>query len=230
MSANVGSAATGLQRMGYRIEGFLASELEEMPLHRSTVVKGSINSIRRALDLLNVPQPANLNVPDSLRKYTHRKMWTTTLGQVRRYRSPVFVKPADVQKGFQGHVAYPGWPSWTSDLPGSYKVLASEVVDFETEWRVYVLRGEILGICSYEGGWMHNRTPSKTVLNRMIADFKDAPVAYAMDVGKMIRPGDKPVLALVEINEGFALGNYGLSHVNYAKMVEARWKEMVSVR
>ena len=31
-------------------------------------------------------------------------------------------------------------------LGSNYKVLASEVVEFETEWRVYVLKGDILGV------------------------------------------------------------------------------------
>jgi hypothetical protein len=51
-----------------------------------------------------------------------------------------------------------------------------------------------------------------------------------MDVGKLVRPKEKPVLSLIEINDGFSLGNYGLSNIKYAKMVEARWKEMVSAR
>lgn len=228
LSLNVESAAKGLKRLGYKVEGFHGSNLKNAPLDPRTIVKGSIHTVRMALHYLGFPQPANLDLPKSLQKYTHRKVWKTTLGVIRKTRKPVFIKPADVQKGFMGHVFHPRpfHDYLTDSLPSNYKVLASEVVDFETEWRVYVLKGDILGVRSYEGGYLGNTPPSKTFLQGMIREFKEAPAAYALDVGKIKNPGKKPVIALVEVNEGFALGNYGIPHIQYARMVEARWKEM----
>lgn len=227
LSTNVESAAKGLRRLGYKIEGFEGANLKNAPLDPKTIVKGSIYTVRMALHYLGFPQPANLDIPESLQKYTHRKVWNTTLGMVRKTRKSVFIKPADVQKGFMGHVFMPFHYDYLTDsLPSNYKVLASEVVDFETEWRVYVLKGEILGVRSYEGGYMGNAPPPRSFLQQMIRDFKEAPVSYALDVGKINSPGKKPVIALVEVNEGFALGNYGIPHIQYARMVEARWKEM----
>lgn len=231
-STNVESAEKGLKRLGYQIQGFEASKLQKAPLDRKTIVKGSIHTVRMALHYLGLPQPENLDIPESLRKYTHRKVWNTTLGAVRKASKPVFIKPAAVQKGFVGHVfnARPyenghHYDYQTDSLPSNYKILASEVVNFETEWRVYVLKGQILGVRTYEGGYMGNASPSPKFLNRMIEDFKEAPVAYAMDVGK-IRSPKGTVFGLVEVNEGFSLGNYGIPHIQYARMVEARWKEM----
>jgi hypothetical protein len=229
-SSNVESAAKGLLRMDYQLQGFKLRDLDKLPLHRSTIVKGSIRSVRMALYYLGLPQPENIDIPDCLNKYTHRRVWKTTLGAIRRRKTPVFIKPATIQKAFRGHVYENGSFLLTKNLPDKFEVLASEVVFFDTEWRVYVLKGEIQGVFGYEGCGFGVRSPATKVLQQMISDFKDAPVAYAMDVGKLVRPKEKPVLSLIEINDGFSLGNYGLSHIKYAKMVEARWKEMVSAR
>ena len=230
-SPNVESAAKGFKRLGYELEGFKANELRNLPLNRSTIVKGSIHSVRMALYYLGLPQPENVDIPESLIKYTHRRIWKTTLGTVRKHKTPVFIKPLKVQKAFGGHVFNSRPESLlTRSRSDRFAVLASEVVDFETEWRVYVLKREIQGVHPYTNPYAGNRAPPTRVLQQMINDFKDAPAAYAMDVGKLTRPGEKPVLALIEINESFSLGNYGLSNIKYAKMVEARWKEMVSVR
>ena len=35
---------------------------------------------------------------------------------------------------------------------------------------------------------------------------------------------------LVEVNDGFALGNYGLSGGVYTAMIEARWRELMGLR
>lgn len=228
-STNVASAAQGFKQMGYELQGFRARKIEQAPLHRNTIVKGSIRTVRTALELLGVPQPENLDIPPSLMKYTYRNIWLTTMGAVRKANKTVFIKPAKIQKAFRGHVFFRN-SEWreTSRLPASFEVMASEMVDFETEWRTYVLRGEILGIKSYEGEYMENAPPKLSTLKGMIADFKNAPVAYAMDVGLIRTRGVPAKLALVEVNEGFALGNYGISDLNYARMVEARWKEMVS--
>jgi hypothetical protein len=208
--------------MGYNINGFHASKLSSMPLDRRTIVKGSIRTVRMALWHLGCEQPENVDIPDSLRNYTHRKIWKTTMGAVRKMRSPVFIKPLEVQKAFNGHI-YGREPSKTAKLPNNYKVLASEVTTFQAEWRVYILRKKVLGIHLY---YHTANEPPINLIKEMIRAYKDAPAAYAMDIGLINHP--KPVHALVEVNEGFSLGNYGIPDIDYARMVEARWKEMTN--
>lgn len=227
LSTNVESAAKGLGRLGYDIQGFDGGDLHNAPLRRSTIVKGSIRTVRMALHHLGLPQPENLDIPESLNKYTHRNIWKTTLGAIRKANRRVFIKPADIQKGFKGHVFSDRHDWFTRDFKDNYAVLASEVVCFESEWRVYVLKKQIIGVRCYDGVYRRNPPPPKALLENMVRDFKDAPAAYALDVGKMKMSNGGARMALVEVNEGFSLGNYGIPHIQYAKMVEARWKEMV---
>lgn len=60
---------------------------------------------------------------------------------------------------------------------------------------------------------------------KMVDSYKNAPAGYGMDLGIIEGRG----LALVEVNEGFSLGNYGIPKVDYARIVEARWYEMVGL-
>lgn len=242
-SDNIADAARGFKRLGYELHGVKARNLEDAPLSKRTVVKGQIGTVRNALSLLGCEQPENLDIPECLLPFTHREIWKSTLGQVRKANDKVFIKPLNTQKGFVGHV-YAGNKDWmwpglytdyvTVDLPAKYPVLVSEPVDFLSEWRVYVLQGEILGVCNYEGN--PDVRISRKKIQAMITAFKGAPASYAMDVGVMTKPkecyhghagfGPKHT-ALVEVNEGFSAGNYGISCVKYAQMVEARWREMV---
>ena len=52
----------------------------------------------------------------------------------------------------------------------------------------------------------------------------DHPAAYTVDFG--IPSTNETVL--VELNDGFAIGNYGLADYLYARLLEARWDELVS--
>lgn len=47
--------------------------------------------------------------------------------------------------------------------------------------------------------------------------------AYSLDFGIT----DSGVMMLVEVNEAFALGTYGLPSIIYARMLETRWQEIM---
>jgi hypothetical protein len=236
-SPNVASAAKGLKTLGYKLDFFKTGQLANAELSKSTVVKGSIHSVRTALWLLDVPQPENIDIPVCLRPFAEREVWETTLGKIRSKAEKVFIKPLKDQKAFDGYVfrSYDGLFCRESDstnkLPNKFPVLASQPVSFLSEWRVYVLKGEIQGIKNYSGDF--NLRVSRSKVEQMIRAFKKAPAGYAIDVGIMTdvteryNPKAKKRTALIEVNEGFSIGNFGISNVKYAQILEARWKQMV---
>ena len=106
-------------------------------------------------------------------------------------------------------------------LPFDYPIWISEVVEFIAEWRCFVLDGQVLDVRPYTGDYHAQFDPS--VIDEAISCWKDAPVAYGLDIG-VTRDGRTLV---VEVNDGYALGNYGLSPLNSINFHKARWKEMV---
>ena len=56
--------------------------------------------------------------------------------------------------------------------------------------------------------------------------WDERPMACSMDI--CVTKGGKTLL--VEINDAYALGCYGLTDVFYAKLISARWSELLGVK
>ena len=60
------------------------------------------------------------------------------------------------------------------------------------------------------------------MIENAIKEFTDAPAGYAIDFG--VTADGKTVL--IEVNDGYSLGSYGLMENFYAKLLSARWAEL----
>jgi hypothetical protein len=245
LTTNCEEAAYGFKKMGYEVKGFHKSEIKKLNLSRNTIVKGTVRSVRTALNKIGVPSVPNLDLPDSLREFLNRKVWFTTLGEVRKSKKKTFIKPLCNQKGFPGYVFYDNDSYSTYDFPDNFPVLASEPVNFLAEWRVYVLNKKIVNVVGYRGDFSVEMKPKYSQVYPMIEAFKQQPVAYAMDIGYIDQNTLENSLAftlynntnkknntnipisLVEINDAITIGNYGIPKVTYARMIEARWNQIV---
>lgn len=100
--------------------------------------------------------------------------------------------------------------------------MCSEVVNFVAEWRCFVRYGKILDVRRYKGDWKVQLNPK--IVENAVSEFKSAPKAYAIDFGLT----DKGETLLIEVNDGYSLGFYGLSDLDYAKLLAARWAELTN--
>lgn len=223
-SNNFFVADQGFREMGFETRYF--STLDELADCRpDDLIVGGIGAVRGKLEEYGISLPS-LDYPDELRAYLGREIWHTTIDRILadRVRRPVFVKPVR-EKRFTGIVL-----RTADDCPKlSYcsenePVICSEVVDFQREWRVFVRYGKVLDVRPYFGDWRQQY--DSAVIQRAISDFTSAPAAYAMDFGVT---SDGRTL-LVEVNDGYAVGSYGLSALDYARFLSARWCELVGIR
>jgi hypothetical protein len=112
--------------------------------------------------------------------------------------------------------------------------LASEAVTFINEYRFYVLNKKILGSGVYKTSSWHTSEISWSKISQfasnIIESYKDSAIAYGIDVGVFIEPQtQQQKLGLVEINSGFSIGAVStLSSENYAKIIEATWRELAT--
>ncbi|HGP8432650.1 TPA: ATP-grasp domain-containing protein [Streptococcus pneumoniae] len=132
-----------------------------------------------------------------------------------------FIKPKAGSKVFTGRVVNGTHDLIGIGLPFDYPIWISEVVEFIAEWRCFVLDGRVLDVRPYTGDYHAQFDAS--VIDEAISCWKDAPIAYGLDIG-VTRDGRTLV---VEVNDGYALGNYGLSPLKSINFHRARWKEMV---
>ena len=102
-------------------------------------------------------------------------------------------------------------------------LLCSKPVNFQTEWCAFVRYRVIWDVRLYRGNW-HAHYGSN-VLDNTVRAYTGTPAGYAMDFG-LTEDGRT---LLVEINDGFALGSYGLDPIQYAKLLSARWAELTGI-
>jgi len=233
MDPEMGELMTGLQHLGVRVEFAPVKRLfrREVSLSRSTLVAGSIPFVRSAFIQLGVHPPVFEEYPSCLAGLLYRRMWTSTLGQLSEelrdsHRGPCFAKPATRRKRFSGRVF-----RHLDDLvhadgaSRSTPLVCAEVVEWLTEHRVFVLHGRIIGVRHYHGD--PALCPDLDVAREAIATLErtGAPaVGYAADFG--ILPSG--VTALVEVNDAWGLGSWGLDEDTYTELIVARWREIVA--
>ena len=91
------------------------------------------------------------------------------------------------------------------------KVYCSEIVEWITEYRIYVIDDKIIDIKWYEG---EKRPINLQVVKEAIKLY--SPVrGYGIDFG-LLKTGET---ALIEFNDGYSLGNYGMWKKHYADLI-----------
>jgi hypothetical protein len=75
--------------------------------------------------------------------------------------------------------------------------------------------------CNYSGAFLS--VPDWTMVYKAIDLYKDAPVSYTIDVA-ILKDGSTEI---VEFNDFWAIGSYGLSSDIYAQMLRDRYFEIV---
>ncbi len=217
------NALFGFERKGYEIERFDYDDLESLNLNRDEIVVGGIKTVKKALNILDChPKFVERDYPESLKEYLGRKVWTSTLSEARESENPIFIKPTKGdQKLFNGFV-FNNFRDLidSSGIDPNLKVECSEIVNFVSEYRVFVADGEVLGIINYKGNF--RVFPDFSVIDSAISSYIDAPAGYGIDFGVT----DCGKTLLVECNDGFSLGGYGLNPALYSYLLETRWKEL----
>jgi hypothetical protein len=211
----------GFYAMGFEI--IEVENLASLTVEEDHVFFGSIQFVQGALAKLGHAVPEHNDYPASLAKYYGRKITESTINTIANHPESwnVFVKPKGQLKKFTGRLV-----KTTGDLIGcgergtDVPVWVSEPVEFVSEWRVFVRYNQIQGVKPYKGSWRGQY--DHKVIEAAVKDYENAPAGYAIDFG-LTRDGR---LLVVEVNEGYAIGNYGLFYIDYAKLIAARWAEM----
>ncbi len=181
-----------------------------------------ITETRALLKMMRLNVPV-YDYPIELKEFFGRKIYAGILGEIVNIPDNwgKFIKPKAGSKVFTGRVVNGTHDLIGIGLPFDYPIWISEVVEFIAEWRCFVLDSQVLDVRPYTGDYHAHFDAS--VIDEAISCWKDAPIAYGLDIG-VTRDGRTLV---VEVNDGYALGNYGLSPLNSINFHKARWKEMV---
>ncbi|MFZ6712559.1 ATP-grasp domain-containing protein [Undibacterium sp. TC9W] len=161
--------------------------------------------------LLSPPEDWLVRLP---MEYKHRQISMQTLGQARQLTKPAFIKPPN-DKSFPAEV-YTG-ASLPTEYDDDMPVLVSEVVQWEKEFRCFILQRQLVTYSLYSrfgdvqretefASTMDEDNALKAFMHTLLADERvDLPDACVIDAG-MLAGG---AWACVEQNAAWGAGIYG---------------------
>lgn len=236
-SVNIANAMYGFRELGAEIIPYHKIDEIYDRVNREDIVLDYIDQCNSIFSKFDI-EPSIPDYPKVMDKFLGRKVWKDTINSISRseekWSAGYFVKPIR-SKAFTGKII-----SSISDLVGcgnyseDYDVLVSEPLDICAEWRCFILYDEIVDVRPYGLLLDRNRKSYKyhydfKVLDSMLEAFiswEKRPTACSLDIC-VTKDGQT---LLVEINDAYALGCYGLASIFYAKLISARWSELLGVK
>ena len=221
-----------LIRRGYDIIAFDGSDMENTLLNKvintdEDIIIGSVEATVEFFKYCNVEIPKSISYPESLKTYLGREIVEMDFRDLNSNHYPCFVKPANQIKLFTGDVVshddHIGYLVLSGAKPET-KIIKSTLIDFISEYRCFVTRGDLKGMKHYLGDF--EIFPNMEIVHEMISEFEksnEAPWAYTIDVGVT----NNGLTLLVEVNDMWAIGSYGLDGDTYALLCARRMKQIL---
>lgn len=220
-----------LIRRGYDVIPFDGADMENTLLNKvinpdEDIIVGSVEASIEYFKYCGIEVPKAISYPESLKPYLGRDIEIVNFGEINSLDFPCFIKPAEDIKMFTGDVV-----SSLQHLEfiknygaeSNTKVFKSGLIEFESEYRCFVTKGELRGMKHYKGDF--ELFPNMLMVHEMISEFEksnEALWAYTLDVGIT----DDGLTLLVEVNDMWAIGSYGLDGDIYALLCARRMKEI----
>lgn len=207
--------------LNYRLTSY--QEIEEGKfdlLLKNRVFVGSVEFLSLVFKRLGIP---NVKLPSN----SNRKSEIITIKQARdiaKSGTDIFIKPTQA-KLFTGFVLdqmqYPSINSLPDDtLVISYKPFEHPI---ESEWRIYIHNHKMVDAKNYSGDFTTcpNYDYIQEVINKNKGSF---PCAYTIDIGILSSKEN----VVVEYNDMWAIGNYGIPNDLYYRLLKDRYFEITN--
>jgi len=232
INEDVQKAIDGFEYLGYEpvlvtMENMLSGTLDYVAKFHPVV--GSIDFMTRLFKRINyIPEP--IDYPEEILKsgllvntYILKGTLEQALQIIESKETPnLFIKPVKT-KLFDGILVTDKTQlSYLKGYPLHTEVWIAGGVDIVSEHRIYIHDGKAIYGCNYSGDFRLN--PDYTYVDKLIEAYKSAPRAYTIDVA-ILSNGSA---TLIECNDFWAIGGYGLAPWDYSKMLRDRYLEIIN--
>jgi hypothetical protein len=224
VNSDVQLAIDGFNYLGYEAISFDKIDTKIGIRFKSPFV-GSINTMTYVFKTLNkYPEPIDFpqELIDSnlIGRDVMRMNLTEAISLFIKMEKPMFIKPVQT-KLFDGVLI-----SKKDHLPylrrfENLEVWVNEEIKIISEHRAYVHKGKLIYCCNYSGDFRVN--PNYQYIDAIIQTYKSAPVSYTIDVA--VLEDFKNVI--IEVNDFWAIGGYGMKPWDYAQMLLDRYNEII---
>lgn len=206
--------------LDYRLTKYMEVESGKFDnLIRKSLFVGSVEFMKAVFNRVgktNVRLPKNSN-----REHTIQK-----LGDVKKVAKDgkkMFIKPFDI-KLFTGFVIDQMQYTSISGIPDDIEVMVYEPFNspIKSEWRCYINNNKVEYVANYAGDFFY--PIDSNYLRNVIQENKDTfPCAYTIDIG-VLGSGENVV---IEYNDMWAIGNYGVPNDLYVRMLKERYFDII---
>jgi hypothetical protein len=181
------------------------------PYHKDYVPVGSVDFVTDFLMYFYNIYPKPINVPEELFGFANRQIFNGNHMDFEDVAcGKYFVKSNTQIKGYKEIIDHK--TRGMLPLPaGEYQI--SELTQIESEWRCFIYQGKLVGLQNYSGDF--TMFPNVDTILHMIYYYKNAPIAYTLDVGVF----DEKTF-VIEVHDFFSCGLYGFAnHAIYPHML-----------
>lgn len=146
-----------------------------------------------------------------------------------QYEKPVFIKPTQI-KLFTGTVVDEFMAEQYKRNYSDAEIIVQEVIpNIESEFRVYVFRGKIADIKHYSGKLLTDTYGAYNFVDKLLKGDKldGFPPAFTVDVATYHKHPKITFKTVIEFNDMWAIGNYGVSNDLYVRMLKERYFDII---
>jgi hypothetical protein len=189
-------------------------------LIRKHLFVGSVEFMREVFNRVGLN---DIRVP----KNSNRTHSVSSLGEIKRSSqlgNKHFIKPLEI-KLFTGFVIDQMHYTSIQSLPDDTPVMVYDVFKgtILSEWRVYINNHKLIDSRNYSGDF--TICPNYDYIRGIVEENrKDFPIAYTIDIG-ILSTNENVV---VEFNDMWAIGNYGVDNYHYLRLIRDRYREIMS--
>lgn len=229
---------------------FLDEFIERTSFDENDIIVGSVEATKAFWGAIGIESPKYIGYPKSLDSFYGRKINRAKFGEIKIDDLPIFIKPANGVKEFTGFVLEKGSTlhnigMYYSNVNPNTDVYTSEPINIVSEYRCFIHKNELVGIKHYAGDF--TKFPDVfTIMSMMQKYYDESPVSYTLDVGVVSETVTSRYLhqlddcctvgrsktntsfktVLIEINDFWAIGGYGLDGKTYVRMLIDRFQQI----
>jgi hypothetical protein len=226
VNTDIMCAAEGFEQLGYRIRTFERTDIitaKYRLLYGTCPFVGSIDSMKSLFRSENV-MPQHLDFPPSINlgRTVRKVSLKLALDLFHFAGEPVFIKPVET-KLFNGMLVdnYDAFNYFTPFLEDDPDCWVSPKLDILSEWRGFVHNGKLVDCRHYAGNF--RVYPDMKFLDKAVESCDLAISAYTIDLAVTT----DLTSAVIEVNDFWAIGSYGLEPEMYAQMLSDRYFEIL---
>jgi hypothetical protein len=188
-------------------------------LIKTNLFVGSVEFMTEVFNRIGYP---TIKLPSN----SNRELTFITLGEAKSIASKgtkIFIKPIQ-NKLFTGFVLDEYQYSSIANIPDDTIIMAYDVFDhvIDSEWRCYIHNNKIIDSRNYSGDF--KISPDYGYVNDVLKSNKDSfPCAYTIDIGILSNHTN----VVIEFNDMWAIGNYGIPNDEYVRLLRDRYFEII---